>query len=397
MNRGFKTYYSEGIKQAFTTLTKKENFLKYYLHQFIIALGSIFGFILSPIFNLSQIRMIKAVRKRGKVEISNSFKTANSFKSFWTLLLTYLIQALMILAGVMLFVVVEVFVILAAVLFQIMFEDPEVGLVVGIILSIPVAIGLIVYLIVSPLYFSPVTYIVDSVEGAETSDVLSMSLEAMKHEGKRTVFATQLVTSLIIVGYITLATFISLLLILTEEIVGMVFGIIFATAFIIAFIIFSPVLILGANIALVSLFEDVVMDKFNKNKVASGIYLKGAKSIKQSVENYQEDLVKLFDDTEEVKLSLENKTVTNDLLKKMEEKPKVEKKIDIFNENDLKKLMEENKIEESLVEEEKVVVPEEKEEPVIEEPKEKKTSLLKKVKKSLKTMMFGEDGEEGDN
>ena len=410
MNRGFKTYYKEGIESAFLTLKKKENFIKYYLHLFMNLFGRILFALLSPAFDLSMVRLAKMVRKHKKIEVASTFESSNKARVFWTALMATILVVLMCLAGVMIFAFAEGLVVLLGVTFDYLGNfSQEVGIYTVIFLSIPVAIGLIVYCFLFPLYFAPLIYVVDTVEDIGASVAVSKSIEAMKHNGKRTFFVTNLITSLINFGYLTVASLVIFGLLSIGETVAIIFAVLFFLAFVAGYILFAPVINLGSQIACVSLFEDIVFDKYNENKVAKGVYVKGGKSVKATVENYQDKLIRMFDEVEDVDLSLLNmrKVQEINIPKKEEKEIKEVHKILEYSEDDLKQLMKENSI--SLNDESKVVYEEEtkvdpfdgyesvKEEEKVDTDEENKDfigGIKKKVSKSIRGLLYKITGDE---
>ena len=389
MNRGFKTYYKEGIHSAFLTLRKKENFIKYYLHLFMNLFGRILFALLSPAFDLANVRLAKMVRMHKKIEVSSTFESTNKIKTFWTTFVSSMLIGLMFLAGTIMILVVEAFIVLLGLLLS--NYDYNVGMYFIIFLSIPVVIGLIIYFILFPLYFAPLVYVVDSVEEVGASVAVVKSIEAMKHNGKKTYFAINLVTSIINSVYLGFAAmFVTLLFNNSEMIVAIIALIIFVAVY----IIFAPVINLGSQVACVSLFEDIVFDKYNENKVAKGVYVKSSKTVKATVENYQDKLVRMFDDVEEVDLSLldMDEVMEVNIPKPVEKEKEEVHKIAEFTEDDLKQLLKDNEISLESGKDEHII-DESKEKPVIvteDNGKKKKESIFSKIK----VLLFGESDDE---
>lgn len=388
MNRGFRTYYKEGIHSAFLTLKKKENFIKYYLHLFMNLFGRILFALLSPAFDLSNVRLAKMVRMHKKIEVSSTFESTNKAKTFWTTFISSMLIALMFLAGTIMILVVEAFIVLLG-LFLTNY-DYNVGMYFIIFLSIPVVIGLIIYFILFPLYFAPLVYVVDSVEDVGASVAVVKSIEAMKHNGKKTFFAINFVTALINLVYLGFAAMFVTLLFSNSEMIVAIIGMII---FVAGYIIFAPVINLGSQVACVSLFEDIVFDKYNENKVAKGVYVKSSKTVKATVENYQDKLVRMFDDVEEVDLSLLDMDEVKEVnIPKPVEEPEEVHKIVEFTEDDLKQLLKDNEISLESGKNEHVI-DESKEKPVIvteDNGKKKKESIFSKIK----VLLFGESDDE---
>ena len=390
MNRGFKTYYKEGIKSAALTLRKRENFIKYYVHLFMNCIGRILCFVLAPVFDLSNVRLAKMVKKDNTIDISNTYKGSDNPKSVWTSIITSLISGLMYIGGIIIFLLVEGIVVLVGLFFSaIAPNNGTIAAAIIIILSIPVAIGLIGYLIVFPLYFAPTYYIIDSIEGVGTSTVLSKSIDAMRRSGKKTIVAVLLVNGLINGAYLGIVSLISVGLISGGRF-AQVCGVLVAIIGVIVYLRFAPIFTLGAQISLVNLYEDLVVDKYNENKVAKGVFVKSSKTIKTTVSNYQDKLVKMFDEVEDVDISLlQMKDVrpVNVPPKKEVEEQEVHK-IEEYTEEDLKELLQEN----CLLNEGNDTEIEVEEKTLEEAPKEKvkkepfKVKMKRAAKKSLNLM-----------
>ena len=383
MNRGFKTYYKEGIKSAALTLKKKENFIKYYVHAFMNFIGRILFFVLAPIFDLSNVRLAKMVRRDKTIDISNTFKGSDNPKSIWTAIVSSVLSVLMFIGGLFVFIVVEAIVVLIGLLFMYISNyNTNVATVITIILSVPVVIGLIIYMIVFPLYFSPMTYVIDTIDGVGSSVAISKSIEAMRRSGKKTVFGIYFVTGLINFGYL-LITSLLVYIFISHSTALIVIGIIIAIVALIVYLRFAPVICLGAQVGYVSLCEDLVVDKYNENKVAKGVYVKSTKAMKNTVEDYQGKLIKMFDSVEDVDISLlqMNDIREVNIPKKKEVVKNDAQKIEEFTEDDLKNLLKENNItdgDDKEIEIEETPYEEIKEE--IKEPfKDKAKRVLKKV------------------
>ena len=374
MNRGFKTYYREGMNKSFKIFKKKGNKLKFYLYSFMNLFGRILFFFVQPIFDLSNVRMAKMMKYDEKMDISKSFSTANSIKSLWTAFLSSIIIILMFLGGILLIAFLEVFIFGLCFIIGDLCQNYYLTYDLLLILSIPVAIGLLVYIVMFPLYFAPSIYIADTVKDVGGSVVVSKSLEAMKRNGKGTCIKILLITGLIHVGYLGIAGVVTWALFSA----GAAAGLISIICFLVPYIIFVPVINGGANIALVSLFEDLVIDKYNEKQVVKGIYVVNSKTMDTTIDNYQDNLIRLFDDTADVKLSLKEKNVESSD-NQIKEKAKIEE----FNEDDLLKLMKEHDIPEEFVEEEHIVYEDNKED-LKEEINEE--SFFKKVKKGAKSI-----------
>ena len=384
MNRGFKTYYKEGIKSAALTLKKKENFIKYYVHAFMNFIGRILFFILAPIFDLANVRLAKMVRRDKTIDISNTFTSSDNPKSIWTTIVSSILSVLMFIGGLLVFIVLEAIAILIGLLFMYIANYNEtVGLVIAIILSVPVVIGLIAYMIVFPLYFSPMTYIVDSIDGIGSSVTISKSIDAMRRSGKKTVFGIYFITSLINFGYVFITSLLVFVLI-KQSTVFQAIGILIAIVALIVYLRFAPVINLGAQVGCVSLYEDLVIDKYNESKTAKGIFVKSSKIMKNTVEDYQGKLIKMFDKVEDVDISLlQMKDIREVNIPQKKEEVKIDaQKIEEFTEDDLKNLLRENNItdgDDKEIEIEETPQEEVKEEVKKEPFKDKAKRILKKI------------------
>ena len=155
-----------------------------------------------------------------------------------------------------------------------------------------------------PLYTKPVNYVIDTL-GGKATDAIGKSYNAMSRSGKKTMFLNDLLAflKLLAVGIVVFVV-LTILTTLSSSIIGR--GA-FAYAFLPVIIYFGgkfvAQILLARSITEIFVLEDIVLDKYTMNKSIKGINVLKVKTIKKNVGNIQDNLVRLFDETKEVKSS----------------------------------------------------------------------------------------------
>lgn len=303
MNRGYKVYYKEGRIRAKETLKKKGNILKYYLRGLISFIGKI-TLIVSPVSALSDVRNAKYAKDHCDIVIIKSFETGDSSKNYWASFLSGLYKFVLFLSGIIAIVVVAALLAFVGLGIGGLFGYNLLATVI-IIFMLPAVALLVTFLIQFPLYVRPVTYVIDSTGGSAT-DAVGKSYNAVSKTGKRTMFVNDLLTVLkVLAVFVFWGIIISILnsIFISMEI-PMLTNILFPVAIIIGGKTVAHSL-LSRSITEILLLEDIILDKYNASKRIKGIDIIKARSIKKDVSNIEENLVKLFDETKDVKSSNE--------------------------------------------------------------------------------------------
>ena len=321
MNRGFKKYFKEGMFHSSKTLKGKGNLLRYYLYFTLCAVSVICPFLL-PIFNMGYFRLAKQAKYDHDIEVCKLIKSGDSFKNYWTTILVGILKFLLFIAMIILiafFIGGSLLVGYAVFLFT-----EGASSIIPIAFAVPAAILLVVFLLVYPFATVPEAFLVDNTNGENASKVLFDSLHALKRTGKRTLFATYLVQSLITTGILAVAFGVCLLVTsLLKGAIGLGIAMVVCIGVILTLIRVLPIFELGFNIARFSLFEDLTTDKYKASQRIKGVNIDEVQPIK-----VEERLVALFEhnDIRKVKYAETiNEVEEIKPVSKKQEKVKVEK------------------------------------------------------------------------
>ena len=302
MDRGYKIYYKEGKRRAKETLKKKGNIFKFYLRGLISLIGKI-TIIVSPICGLADVRAAKYAKDNSDIVIMKSFASGDEGKSYWTIILAGLYKGLIWFTGVLAIALLALVVFVSSAGLGNLLNSSQ-QMVLIIVCMIPVGLILIAYLVMFPLYAKPVNYVVDTL-GGKATDAIGKSYNAMSKNGKKTMFLNDLfaVLKLMVVAIVVFVV-LSILVTLSALIVGREA---FAYAFLPVIIYFAAKFVaqitLSRSITEILVLEDIVLDRYTVNKSIKGINVVKVKAIKKNVGNIQDSLVRLFDETKDVKSS----------------------------------------------------------------------------------------------
>ena len=329
MNKGFKVYFRKGKQESKKVFKQKGNFLKYYIYKIMSILSNLIPFA-RPVFALSDVRMARIAEQSGKVEIVESFETLNKPQSYWTSLLSMLVQVLIILSGVLIIGALYAVVIS---IFSLIIDEAQAynaQSTIMLIVTIPFAVALLLYVILSCLYFAPKNYYIDSVDDNNLTKTLTKSYCTMKQKVKGTVFMLKFIP------FIVIAVLALLFALVPTFNMGTIPTLLILLLILVVFIIVLPRLLLTRDIALIELFKDVMIDKANVVKTLGNINVKSFTKVDPGVEAIKDNLVKLFEDTEDVEYTpepefnevVDDEKIVNDIPKQNEENLEEENKVE---------------------------------------------------------------------
>ena len=265
MNRGFKTYFKEGLSKSFKIFKKKGNYLRYYLYWTASLLGKSIP-IISSIFMLSDVRMTRLAKNHEQILVANSFEATDEKGSILTMIFSFIIQFLLFISGILFIGLIAG----AVLLFVASIENNVSTDGVSYLLFLPVVILLIGYLVIYPLMFVPTAYIVDTNPTIGVSTLLFNSIDSMKRTGKWTYCLINIVSFIPGILVLLVSSIITIILInIGGE--AFVIGALLVFVFLAAFLMVAPIFDMAGKIATVLLFEDIVLDDFNRTKNISGI------------------------------------------------------------------------------------------------------------------------------
>lgn len=310
MNKGFSKYFKEGIRDTNNTFSNKSNYLRFYLVYFsmyfsiilfsvglivsiinsivgentvyigLIVLFSIFLslilIVFKPLFSIFYIKMGKTSKNHGVISISDTYTLANK-NTFITCLISYVIMLAIFLAGLLMILAVGGLMVYILNIFVVNVEY-EYQMIALVIVEAPVAILLLAYLIMFPLFFQPISYIIDTNPELTAGEVINRTIRTMRRTGKRTVFLFNLIYGLFnVINSVALGIFIYLMDYSSSDAAYYIFGII-SILIIIEYLILYPRVNMLRNTGLIHLFDDVAYTS-NKPNSIKGIDITKVKKV----------------------------------------------------------------------------------------------------------------------
>lgn len=301
MNRGYKFYYRNALRQSGKAIIVNKGHLKYYIYLLIEMLARL-SLIFSPLISLSNIALSKEIKNNGKVNPFKALSSSNTFKSFWAIVLAEILKFLMFLAGLIIFALLTAA--LGAIGLAIASLSNSIQpAACAILFALPGMIATVVYCIVYPIFFSPVTYIIETNPDLGYGKAMEICYKAMKEKGFFTYLAILLWPTLLNVAFaiVNIAIGAGLIFIFQQSKEFIFFAIIITMIVVSALVYFLPILDLTTRTAHVWLLDDII-DLQEKEVVQStrGIYVKDFKSDKVGIENIKNNLIRLFDNTSDL-------------------------------------------------------------------------------------------------
>ena len=329
MNRGFKTYFKEGLLKSYNTFKKKGNYLRYYLYWIASMVGKMIPFV-SSAFLLSDVRIARLAKNHEQIAVARSFESTDNRESIRTMIWTSVIVVLLFISGVLF---IGVFGFLSYLLAQSIITASNSS--AASILIFPAVILLLVFMILYPLFMAPASYIVDTNNEIGVSNVIFNSIDSMKRTGKWTYTLINIVG--LLPGLLIFAGGIILFIILAQTSdIGFIIGSLLLFLFMALFLIVGPVFGMAGRIATVLLFEDIVLDDFNRTKNISGVNIQKVKYSKLNKNDKSQmlasQLVGLFDDVEEQTEVVEEQTEVVEQTEVAEETQEVEEETEVAEE-----------------------------------------------------------------
>jgi len=298
MNRGFRHYFREGMSASATALFKGKGrtHFRYLLYFFAELLGRM-TLLLTPLFELAKVRQGRVLRTEKRYEPAQSFRRAGEPRPYWTLALCCLLEALIILGGILLIAV------FTAMLFGIGYG---VSMVVStdaplsLYFAIPGGLAAVVFLVSALLIFAPTPYVIAANENIGVGDTLAVCYNTMKANGMGTLFLNVFLSVLLKLVY--LGIFCGLTYFLYELLYGESYVLLVLVAVnavgMIGYMVGAPVLTLGVRAANQHLFEDILVDPVAVSKASKGIRISQCRGQKIGDHASGQALVAMFDDAD---------------------------------------------------------------------------------------------------
>lgn len=375
MNRGYTAYLKESkaaVKQAFEG---KGSYIKYYVWLIMLLLGKLF-ILPGPAMDLSVVKQSKNVLENKKITIFNSFENTFKSKSFWSLFSSRMLYAFFLIGGLVVICLLAVlyFSFCYWALFSLQLES---SVYLLIVLIIPVCVILICYIISVVFRASPMAYVAYTDNETQPSSILAKSFKSM-NQGKFIIFLNvlrviwfNLLFSLLICFVIFVFEYLVTTFLFTS---GGIFGMVFADLICelnsainldlslaissdVYDILYAILLIcemalsislcilllkLNARLSLIhsvscyALFEDLVDDKFNQNKIAVGVFVKSSKNKKIK----DTSLKDVFESSSSVECEVASPVVEKRVMQDLTDKITLDEELNLSFENNTSEVTE---------------------------------------------------------
>ena len=277
MNKGFKVYFKEGMKNSKKTLKGKGNLLRYYLFLALVVLSIVCPLLL-PVLCMASFRLARQAKYENNIEVCKLLKPSDNSKNYWTLVLVGLMKGLLFLA--MLLVVAFLIGVCFLFGYGVQFVIGDYSGIIPLAFMVPGAVLLLIFLLVYPFATVPASFLVENTDGENASKVLFDSVHALKKTGKRTLFATYLVQYLITIGILAVGIIVPYLPVyFMQDYLGLGLTIILFTVSSVIMLKILPKYDLAFAIARLSLFEDLSTDVYKASQRVKGLSIKGIESI----------------------------------------------------------------------------------------------------------------------
>lgn len=260
MEKKFKDYYIEGLKNSFKTLYKrKRNLFKFYVCLFIYIL-SIPLFIFKPVINLGIFRLANQINEDNDIDLTSLTKPCDNPKNFFTALFAGVVKILIIIGIIMFWIAIAG--VLAGIGLIIMKFTESNDYSIVLLFASPALLVILIYLIMIPIMYVEIGYIVNNNNDINASNAINISFNAYKNEGKKERFLIIFINCLILVSYLVIFGIIAALPIIIDGYSSINLGItlLIIVLVFIPFSMLSPLFVLGTISSITLLNDDVVKD-----------------------------------------------------------------------------------------------------------------------------------------
>ena len=344
MNRKYRFYFKNATKQSVKSVIANKGHISYYFYMFLELLART-TLIFAPIFDLTNIALAKNIKNEGKVDALKALSTSNTFKSYWAIVLAHILKGLMFIAGLIMISIVTIALSFFGYGVATLSDNIQPALL-SILFGLPGIIAILIYCIIFPIYFHPVTYIVATNPDLGFGGAMALCHKTMKKHGIGTYFACLIWPNLLNVAILFVETIaLVILVLLANQTKNPQFLIILSMFLVLSQIIYiCPVFDLTSKVARVWLLDDIVNESSLEvtKETTRGIYVKNFKTDEVGINNLKNNLIRLFDKTEDEENDVVEKTNTS-------EETVVENKT--IEEEKHEEVLEETPVEEPVVEE----------------------------------------------
>ena len=293
MRKTFKQYFKDNKAKSKALFKKRGSFIKYYMFN-LMKLLSLIIWPLLPIVNMAEMRMLRNIKKGEGIDLYKINRAADNPKNYFTYIASSFMKVTILLTAVLLIGIVGGALFLLGMLLDSVFMSEG---IVSIVLVIPAAISLLVFIFLMSISLVPVGYIIDSTDGINMTKVLHESFNALWHKGKWDKFKSYLFGGLIMLGY----TGALILLVMLPTLIDPYSDVTCIISLVILLALIVPYLRGIAKFDILfklyqfDIYEDYVRDVFDISKRISGVEIEGITiNNDDSVENR---LASIFDST----------------------------------------------------------------------------------------------------
>ena len=317
MDRGFRVYMKEGLKQAKKTFKERKSSKFKYLFMLVASLLSKILILPMPLFVHSNIRLAKQAAEKSVYDISHSFEDADNPKCYWTTMVGMVFKLVIILSSIIL---------VGAIAFALFYVGTLFANITGIamlrvLFPVPAVVALVAIIIGFTMYFAPLNYYLNKDGEMGVAKALGASTRTMKEQGKKTLFLINLFFYFILALYVGVTGFIFLLLARNESESIKIIANLALIIFVVIFVLFIPKYGLAKDIATLALMNDIMINPDE----ADDLTLVKEKMLKQGLSK-DEFLVSLFDKKLESEEGQEQEQASPEAEEKQEENKNEEKK-----------------------------------------------------------------------
>lgn len=304
MNHGFATYFRGGIKASATTIYKNKGFLLVWLYTVLSLIGKC-TIVLAPMFILADVRQAKLTHAENRAHVAQNFRVACKANALGALYGAFVLEGLIILAGIVLIAIPTAFLAGFGMLVSTLVPSFPLQYML-IIFCAPGGLAAVVYIIAMLIYFAPTPYIVESNPGISAAAAVSASFKTMRRCGKWTFVLSTVLPMMIISAICSTGwgIFTSAGIFLHGSTLGMAVNLVLMMIFAAIVLCVFPIFDLARKVAVKSLFDDICLDPVNAGKHTSGVNIKKCKGVLFEPETIEENLSVLFDETQEESVPL---------------------------------------------------------------------------------------------
>lgn len=191
MNKGFLTYYKQGIKDTKMLLKKKSNFFKLFVYFIFILCGTIF---VPHLMEVSLVRLAKKVHEDSELSFEEIFNFSDEPKNIYNIIVTGLLKCLVFLTGIIVCLLIGgLFYFLGQGISVLLFNNPLTP--ISFVLGGIGGISLLIFIYFYVFYLSHTSFLLSEGKNITSSKAIVNSFNLSK-KGKLVLFLSFLIPNL---------------------------------------------------------------------------------------------------------------------------------------------------------------------------------------------------------